>query len=1178
MLLLPIALFASNVLVDDAPMCGHHTRHTYDALWDSLTTAGATINYTTVVGRFPPLEDYDVLIIMHHGYCPDADFSNSQIDQIIQYVCDGGNVIVMPIVWDNLEPHNKLLTDSRWSTGLSYGGSGGFVHSTNLADFPPYTTGVTYLHFEVTAEINVETQAYPFAWNEDGDQIIAAVSYPTSSTYPCSCNTGGRILALPDNHTFEAPVVGYVEPMDHKFMVNTLLAMAGIDSLDPCVVPPGIPGGSIDTCLEPAQSCTLFGVNLAVPVFLKIDTFTIIPDSYADDSTWLIFTAPLVKQGNYAIQLVSDTRKYNIGTVQIYCDWVEIGGFDQGCYVVGDTVRFTGENFWLEATLDLISSDKVDTITITKYEITSDSTGWFVVPPGIDMGYYDVYGLRIINDDYGNYTLGYVAIPCRCPTQAEEYVYSRSEIRPGDSRIPQVTGTPPDSCLIVNILVEPQITYFTNADSFMGVPILWPDRNPDRPITIECSKDGGATWRVWGSGLENTGTFPFVPADSGGSYLFIVTAEDSFGNVSADTFSMCFYTANAPRKVWFPTVYGRRCSTVYIPLYIDGLNRSSISSSEFVFAVDTSVLIVEDIITAGSHTDGWSVDAMSISPDSTIVIAEISGITLTSGPEGHFLYLKARVPCDASGGDYCPIRIIDFQFNAGEPFVTWEPGLFIVEFEPDIFTCDLRLNRLGDVPTEDRVLSFGALPSGSENYDPGLDVMYVPPPVWQINSWFPIDDADYPHITRLSRDVRGISPPEKWYVATVDESLGVAKWNSQCLPEGEFRVDSIIDMKRDTIAYFGLDDTLVIEWFIPGLEPVYLKFQRGWNLVSSPVLPSGEREISDLFETGFGAFKYVAQARSYMYADYVRDGEGYWVWADSFMEFPIVGSPVEGYRWQVYRGWNLVGAPNDTLLVDSITISPTGNILGVYSYNGSNYQLSSSLDPGNGYWMLCSETGVLHAPYDYRKRPEPKPQAKWLGKLLTSNPVVSFGYAPTSDVGLDRGDVALPPVPPDGEPRNCVLIADSIELSTSLSPSMEWELLLREATAMRFDLPYGVQVEMNDRTFINGDEASFPAGTYKLVASEVLPKEFELVECMPNPFNAKTEIIVALPEDGDLRVEVVSLLGKVVWSKKGDYPAGIARIVWDGRTVGGGELPSGQYFVRVKFGKSSVTTKVILMK
>ncbi|MFP4458845.1 MAG: hypothetical protein ACLFSQ_04595 [Candidatus Zixiibacteriota bacterium] len=70
--------FSSNVLVDDAPMCGHHDRTTFQVLWDSLAAHGASIDFTTESVRYPDLSGYDLLILMHHNYCDDAGFDYDQ--------------------------------------------------------------------------------------------------------------------------------------------------------------------------------------------------------------------------------------------------------------------------------------------------------------------------------------------------------------------------------------------------------------------------------------------------------------------------------------------------------------------------------------------------------------------------------------------------------------------------------------------------------------------------------------------------------------------------------------------------------------------------------------------------------------------------------------------------------------------------------------------------------------------------------------------------------------------------------------------------------------------------------------------------------------------------------------------------------------------------------------------
>jgi len=258
-----------DALIDDAPMCGWHDRYTYQALWDSIAVLGGHTFFTSDLGRFPVLDDYEVVILMHHGFFCPTGYDYSQRTQLIQFVCGGGNLIIMPIRDGSL--HNVLLNDPRWFTGIQYGPTGDFVHSENIEECPPYTNGVEYLHFEFTCYIYTAEPAYPFAWDSSGTQTLAAISYPSSDSFDCPCENGGRILAIADNRTFEGPVVGYIEPMDHRFIMNAMTAMAGLgDTLYPCEPTPSSPVASIDTCLEPGAICIIYGENLYSPMILLI--------------------------------------------------------------------------------------------------------------------------------------------------------------------------------------------------------------------------------------------------------------------------------------------------------------------------------------------------------------------------------------------------------------------------------------------------------------------------------------------------------------------------------------------------------------------------------------------------------------------------------------------------------------------------------------------------------------------------------------------------------------------------------------------------------------------------------------------------------------------------------------------------------------------------------------------
>lgn len=91
---------------------------------------------------------------------------------------------------------------------------------------------------------------------------------------------------------------------------------------------------------------------------------------------------------------------------------------------------------------------------------------------------------------------------------------------------------------------------------------------------------------------------------------------------------------------------------------------------------------------------------------------------------------------------------------------------------------------------------------------------------------------------------------------------------------------------------------------------------------------------------------------------------------------------------------------------------------------------------------------------------------------------------------------------------------------------------------------------------------------------EVLPREFALSEARPNPFNPTTELTLSLPAAGDVRVELVDVLGRSV------------RTLLDGRqaageltlTVDGTDLASGLYIVRAAGAGRSIARKVMLLK
>jgi parallel beta-helix repeat protein len=88
------------------------------------------------------------------------------------------------------------------------------------------------------------------------------------------------------------------------------------------------------------------------------------------------------------------------------------------------------------------------------------------------------------------------------------------------------------------------------------------------------------------------------------------------------------------------------------------------------------------------------------------------------------------------------------------------------------------------------------------------------------------------------------------------------------------------------------------------------------------------------------------------------------------------------------------------------------------------------------------------------------------------------------------------------------------------------------------------------------------------------PEQFSLSQNYPNPFNATTTIKYALPEAGQVRIDIYDLLGrKVETLVDEEKQAGQHQAVWDAS-----RHSSGVYFYRIEAGDFAETRKMILLK
>ncbi|MFC1683669.1 FlgD immunoglobulin-like domain containing protein [Candidatus Zixiibacteriota bacterium] len=111
---------------------------------------------------------------------------------------------------------------------------------------------------------------------------------------------------------------------------------------------------------------------------------------------------------------------------------------------------------------------------------------------------------------------------------------------------------------------------------------------------------------------------------------------------------------------------------------------------------------------------------------------------------------------------------------------------------------------------------------------------------------------------------------------------------------------------------------------------------------------------------------------------------------------------------------------------------------------------------------------------------------------------------------------------------------------------------------------------------------SFTAGVTGVEDQEPfrgVPKRFALYQNYPDPFNAGTEILYALPRACHAHLEIYNVLGQRVRVLTDEFrTAGYHTVHWDGRDENGRPAASGIYLYRLQAGEYANTRKMVLLK
>ena len=108
-------------------------------------------------------------------------------------------------------------------------------------------------------------------------------------------------------------------------------------------------------------------------------------------------------------------------------------------------------------------------------------------------------------------------------------------------------------------------------------------------------------------------------------------------------------------------------------------------------------------------------------------------------------------------------------------------------------------------------------------------------------------------------------------------------------------------------------------------------------------------------------------------------------------------------------------------------------------------------------------------------------------------------------------------------------------------------------------------------------------GNYALIynsdAIEPLPTKFTLGNIYPNPFNPSTTIEFTIPDENNVMIDIYNLRGQHVLNIKDEnINPGYHAVIWDGLDNSGQIVPSGIYFVNIKFANQLMSKKVTFLK
>ncbi|MFZ1279766.1 MAG: endonuclease [Ignavibacteriaceae bacterium] len=217
----------------------------------------------------------------------------------------------------------------------------------------------------------------------------------------------------------------------------------------------------------------------------------------------------------------------------------------------------------------------------------------------------------------------------------------------------------------------------------------------------------------------------------------------------------------------------------------------------------------------------------------------------------------------------------------------------------------------------------------------------------------------------------GFNPGTEWgsgLISTADNTLRRLETTSQ----GDINPNDVFDPATEWNGY-STDTFDGLGTFTPAQQTFQFTatISNGWNLVSIPgLLPINQNIDSWWIERTPTSGVYQFN-NGYQSVTTLVPGIGYWLdnagetIYNTGDEWPASGIlPVTNDPINIIEGWNLVGVYNNNVLINQITTLPAGILTGsFYRYIPNvGYQIATTLEPGNAYWIQATSSGVINLP------------------------------------------------------------------------------------------------------------------------------------------------------------------------------------------------------------------------